>query len=191
MSKVLVLYYSTYGHIETMAQAVAEGARAAGAKVDVKRVPETAPPEIAKAGHFKLDQAAPVANVADLEGYGRLPDALWPHALADGKLSGPGRRSVGARRTERQGGRRIHFDRHPTWRARSHAVFCHHQPVALWHDHCRSPVQPSGPNDAGRDRGWQPVRRDHHRGWSRSTSAQRDRVGGRAPPRQADRPNRQ
>lgn len=69
MSKVLVLYYSTYGHIETMAQAIAEGARAAGAEVDVKRVPETVPEEIAKAAHFKLDQAAPIATVADLEHY--------------------------------------------------------------------------------------------------------------------------
>ena len=49
MSKVLVLYYSTYGHIETMAQAVAEGARSAGATVDVKRVPETVPAEIGSA----------------------------------------------------------------------------------------------------------------------------------------------
>ena len=48
MPKVLVLYYSAYGHIEAMAEAVAEGARAAGATVDVKRVPELAPPEIAK-----------------------------------------------------------------------------------------------------------------------------------------------
>jgi len=69
MSKVLVLYYSTYGHLETMAQAVAEGARAAGAAVDVKRVPETVPLEVARAAHFKLDQAAPVAAVADLEQY--------------------------------------------------------------------------------------------------------------------------
>src|SRR6478672_7477210 len=69
MPKVLVLYYSTYGHIETMAQAVAEGARAAGATVDVKRVPETVPDTIAKNGHFKLDQAAPVAAVADLAEY--------------------------------------------------------------------------------------------------------------------------
>ena len=69
MSKVLVLYYSTYGHIETMAGAIAEGARAAGAQVDIKRVPETVPTEIAKASHFKLDQAAPVASVADLEHY--------------------------------------------------------------------------------------------------------------------------
>jgi NAD(P)H dehydrogenase (quinone) len=69
MSKVLVLYYSAYGHIEAMATAVAEGAREAGAKVDVKRVPETVPAEIAKAHHFKLDQAAPIAAVDDLANY--------------------------------------------------------------------------------------------------------------------------
>jgi NAD(P)H dehydrogenase (quinone) len=69
MSKVLVLYYSTYGHIETMASAVAEGAREAGATVDIKRVPETVPEEVAKANHFKLNQAAPVANIEDLANY--------------------------------------------------------------------------------------------------------------------------
>jgi NAD(P)H dehydrogenase (quinone) len=69
MAKVLVLYYSTYGHIETMANAAAEGARAAGAQVDVKRVPETVPDEVAKNAHFKLDQSAPVAVVNDLANY--------------------------------------------------------------------------------------------------------------------------
>jgi NAD(P)H dehydrogenase (quinone) len=69
MPKVLVLYYSTYGHIEKMAEAVAEGARSAGAQVDIKRVPETVPEEIARGAHFKLDQAAPVATIADLEHY--------------------------------------------------------------------------------------------------------------------------
>ena len=69
MSKVLVLYYSAYGHIEAMAKAVAEGAREAGAQVDVKRVPETVPAEIAKAHHFKLDQAAPLATVDELANY--------------------------------------------------------------------------------------------------------------------------
>ncbi|WP_157215239.1 NAD(P)H:quinone oxidoreductase [Flavisphingomonas formosensis] len=69
MSKILVLYYSSYGHIETMAQAIAEGARSAGATVDVKRVPETVPLEIAQGAHFKVDQEAPVATVADLENY--------------------------------------------------------------------------------------------------------------------------
>jgi NAD(P)H dehydrogenase (quinone) len=69
MTKVLVLYYSTYGHVETMAGAIAEGARAAGAHVDIKRVPETAPEAVAKAAHFKLDQAAPIARVEDLADY--------------------------------------------------------------------------------------------------------------------------
>src|SRR5579872_7152515 len=69
MTKVLVLYYSAYGHIEAMASAVAEGAREAGATVDIKRVPETAPLEIAKASHFKLDQAAPIAKIDDLANY--------------------------------------------------------------------------------------------------------------------------
>jgi NAD(P)H dehydrogenase (quinone) len=70
MAKVLVLYYSSYGHVEQLAQAIAEGARAGGASVvDIKRVPETAPADVAKSAHFKLDQAAPVATVADLEQY--------------------------------------------------------------------------------------------------------------------------
>ena len=69
MPKVLVLYYSAYGHIETMAHSIAEGARAAGAQVDVKRVPETVPEEIARKAHFKLEQSAPVAQIADLADY--------------------------------------------------------------------------------------------------------------------------
>lgn len=109
MSKVLVLYYSTYGHIETMAQAVAEGARSAGANVDLKRVPETVSPEIAKSAHFKLEQAAPVATVAELEHYdaiivgaptrfGRVPGqlasfldqagGLWARGALNGKVGG-------------------------------------------------------------------------------------------------------
>lgn len=69
MTKVLVLYYSSYGHLETMAEAVAEGARAAGAEAVVKRVPELVPAEVAKSSHFKLDQSAPIATVAELEEY--------------------------------------------------------------------------------------------------------------------------
>jgi NAD(P)H dehydrogenase (quinone) len=69
MAKVLVLYYSSYGHIETMAGAVAEGARSAGATVDIKRVPELVPAEVAQKSHFKTDQAAPVASVDDLAHY--------------------------------------------------------------------------------------------------------------------------
>ena len=69
MPKILVLYYSAYGHIEAMADAVADGARQTGAVVDIKRVPELVPEEVARASHYKLDQKAPIATVADLEGY--------------------------------------------------------------------------------------------------------------------------
>jgi NAD(P)H dehydrogenase (quinone) len=69
MTKVLVLYYSSYGHIETMANAVAEGVRATGAEVDIKRVPELVPEEVARASHYKVDQAAPIARAADLVEY--------------------------------------------------------------------------------------------------------------------------
>jgi NAD(P)H dehydrogenase (quinone) len=69
MTKVLVLYYSSYGHIETMAEAVAEGVRAAGAGAAVKRVPELVPEEVARASRYKLDQAAPVAKPAEIADY--------------------------------------------------------------------------------------------------------------------------
>ena len=109
MSKVLVLYYSSYGHIETMAGAIAEGARGEGATVDVKRVPETVPEEIATKGHFKLQQDAPVATVAELANYdaiiigaptrfGRMPSqmaafldqagGLWASGALNGKVGG-------------------------------------------------------------------------------------------------------
>lgn len=69
MAKVLVLYYSTYGHIEAMAQAVAEGARGEGADVTIKRVAETVPEEVAEANGFKLDQPAEVAEPNELADY--------------------------------------------------------------------------------------------------------------------------
>ncbi len=70
MTKVLVLYYSSYGHIETMASAIAEGAAGVdGVTVDIKRVPELVPEEAAKNAHFKLDQKADIATPAELENY--------------------------------------------------------------------------------------------------------------------------
>ena len=69
MAKVLVLYYSSYGHIEQMAYAVAEGAKSAGADVVVKRVPELVPHDLAASSHYKLDQPAPVATVDELADY--------------------------------------------------------------------------------------------------------------------------
>ncbi len=69
MTTILVLYYSSYGHIEAMANAVAEGAREAGAEAVVKRVPELVPAEVARNAHFKLDQPAPIATVQELPEY--------------------------------------------------------------------------------------------------------------------------
>ena len=70
MTRILVLYYSMYGHVETLAQAVAEGARSVdGVEVTLKRVPETMPPEIAREHGAKLDQEAPVASPKELGDY--------------------------------------------------------------------------------------------------------------------------
>jgi len=109
VAKILVLYYSAYGHIETMAGAVAEGARSAGAQVDIKRVPEMVPEDVARKSHYKLDQPAPIAKVDDLANYdaviigagtrfGRLPSqmahfldqagGLWAKGALHGKVGG-------------------------------------------------------------------------------------------------------
>ncbi|ACL63215.1 NAD(P)H:quinone oxidoreductase [Methylobacterium nodulans] len=69
MPKVLVLYHSAYGHVEAMAQAVAAGAREAGATVALRRVPETVPDAVARQAGYKLDQAAPLASVEELPDY--------------------------------------------------------------------------------------------------------------------------
>ncbi len=69
MAKVLILYYSSYGHIEAMAKAVAEGVRSAGGDATIKRVPELVPEEVARNAHFKLDQEAPIATVDELPEY--------------------------------------------------------------------------------------------------------------------------
>ena len=69
MAKVLVLYYSSWGHLEAMAKAAAEGAKEAGATVSIKRVPELVPVEVAKAAYYKLDQEAPIADPLELDQY--------------------------------------------------------------------------------------------------------------------------
>jgi len=70
MTRILVLYYSTYGHIERMAEEVAAGVRAVdGVEADIKRVPETMPEDVARKAGAKLDQEAPVASVEDLVAY--------------------------------------------------------------------------------------------------------------------------
>jgi NAD(P)H dehydrogenase (quinone) len=69
MTKVLILYYSAYGHTEQMAQAVAEGVREAGAEAEIKRVPELVPEAVAKQSGYKVDQKASIATVAELPDY--------------------------------------------------------------------------------------------------------------------------
>jgi NAD(P)H dehydrogenase (quinone) len=109
MARVLVLYYSAYGHIETMANAVAEGAREGGASVDIKRVPELVPEDVARKSYFKVDQKAPIAKIEDLANYdavvvgagtrfGRLASqmanfldqagGLWMRGALHGKVGG-------------------------------------------------------------------------------------------------------
>ncbi|WP_419809968.1 NAD(P)H:quinone oxidoreductase [Sphingomonas sp.] len=110
MTKVLVLYYSSYGHLEQMADAVAEGARGAGAEVDIRRVAETAPAEVIAAAHFKTDTAHPVIEspdqLADYDAiivgaptrFGRMPaqmaafwdttGGLWAKGALIGKVGG-------------------------------------------------------------------------------------------------------
>lgn len=110
MTKVLVLYYSSYGHIEKMADAVAEGAREGGAEVAIRRVAETAPDEIVKAAGFKTDTAHPLIEgpdaLADYDAiivgaptrYGRMPSqmaafwdttgGLWFKGALIGKVGG-------------------------------------------------------------------------------------------------------
>lgn len=109
MSKILVLYYSSHGHIEQMANAVAEGARGTGAQVDVMRVPETVPEDVARKAGYKLDQPAPVATVGQLVDYdaiivgtgtryGRMSSqmaafwdtagGLWAKGALNGKVGG-------------------------------------------------------------------------------------------------------
>ncbi|MEJ0094676.1 MAG: NAD(P)H:quinone oxidoreductase [Methylocella sp.] len=109
MAKILVLYYSAYGHIEAMANAVAEGAREGGAHVDIKRVAELVPEEIARKSYYKLDQPAPIATIEELGNYdaiiigagtrfGRLASqmanfldqagGLWLRGALNGKVGG-------------------------------------------------------------------------------------------------------
>jgi NAD(P)H dehydrogenase (quinone) len=110
MTKVLVLYYSSYGHLAKMADAVAEGARAGGAEVDIRRVPETAPKEVAEKAGFQTDAAHPeIAGVGVLADYdaivigaptrfGRMPSqmaafldqagGLWASGALNGKVGG-------------------------------------------------------------------------------------------------------
>jgi NAD(P)H dehydrogenase (quinone) len=187
MTKVLVLYYSAYGHIETMANAVAEGAREAGATVDIKRVPELVPAEVAKASHYKLDQAAPVAKIEDLVNYdaiivgtgtrfGRMTSqmanfldqagGLWAKGALHGKVGG----AFSSTATQHGGQETTLFSiitggRLELWLRRPDEARRGHRRLALW--------------------------RDHHHRRRRQPPAQRQRTRRRALSRACDRGDRQ
>jgi NAD(P)H dehydrogenase (quinone) len=87
MTKILILYWSAYGHIERMAKAVAAGARSVeGAEITLKRVPELSPEEEAKRGHRNLDQDVPIATVEELPGYDAI---IFGTPTRFGNMAGP------------------------------------------------------------------------------------------------------
>ncbi len=142
MTKLLVLYYSSYGHIETMAGAIAEGVREVpDAEVTIKRVPELVPEESARQHNFKLDQAAPIATVDELPQYDAIlfgtptrfgnmcaqmrnfldqTGKLWMSGALIGKVG-----SVFARYCQ------------PAWRAGDHHYLIPQHAATPWHDHRR------------------------------------------------------
>jgi NAD(P)H dehydrogenase (quinone) len=172
MAKVLVLYYSAYGHIEAMAHALGEGAWEIGAQMDVKHVPEIVPEAITRGANFKLDQPAPIATVEELANYdaivvgsgtrfGRISSQMA------GRIPRSGGRLVGPRRAAREGGWRIHLDRRPAWRSGNDPVQHDHEPAAFRHDDRRPRLRPCRADDAGGDHWRLTLWRDHdrRRGW--------------------------
>ena len=143
MTKVLVLYYSSFGHIEQMAYAVAEGARRAGATADVKRVPENVPTEIARASHFKLDQPAPIATVDELANYdaiavgARRVSAACPRRW-EASGSRPGGFGLGVPCTARSAA--LSPRARPSTAATRRPLLDHRQPPAFRHGHRRSAI---------------------------------------------------
>lgn len=154
MANVLVLYYSSYGHIETMASAVAAGAREAGANAVLKRVPELVPEDVAKKSGYKLDQVAPIATVDELPDYDAIiigtptrygnmtaqmknfldqTGGLWFEDKLVGKIG-----SVFTSTGSQHGGQET-------------TIHDPHGAVASRHGDCRSSVQLQGPDADGRN----------------------------------------
>ena len=175
MTSVLVLYYSSYGHVEAMAYAEAEGVRAGGGDAVVKRVPELVPTDLARSKGFKLDQPAPVAEIGELPEYDAIifgsptrfgsvaaemrsfldqAGGLW----AQGKLVG----KVGAAFTStatQHGGQEVdHSHIHPDI-------------DAFRHGGCRFALHVPGANGLGRNYREPALWCCHHRRWRRETEA--------------------
>jgi len=138
MARVLVLYYSAYGHIETMANAVAEGAREGGASVDIRRVPELVPEDVARKSYYKVDQKAPIAKIEDLANYDavchRGGHAIWTPGVSNGQFSRPGRRSLDAWRIAWKGRGSVHLFCYPTRWPGDDTFFDHYESFAFRDD---------------------------------------------------------
>ena len=179
---VLVLYYSSYGHIELMAQAQAEGAaRISQARVAVKRVPETMPPEVAKASGCKLDQAAPIASpknsIVRCDHFWHA-DPVRQHGRADAELPRPDGSAMGARRAGRKN--RVCFLQHrqSAWRSGNHDHLVSHDAAPSRDDHRRIALYLQGArHDEGNHRR-HPLRRELRDRIRRGCAdAERSRVG--------------
>ena len=180
--RVLVLYYSSYGHIEAMASAEAEGAKQAGVDVVVKRVPELVPEEIARKSGYKLDQAAAIATVPELADYdaiiigtptrfGNMAAQMKSFLDRTGGLWGAGQ----AGRQDRQ---RLRVERQPAWRPGVDDPVGSRRAAASRHGDRRPPLHLQGPAADGRDHRQLALRRlDAGRGrqWRRPP-AERERA---------------
>ena len=170
MSKVLVLYYSAYGHVEKMAEAVAEGARAVpGTEVTIKRVPELVPEEIAKKSGMKLDQPARIATVDELANYDAI---IFGTPTRFGNMCAQMRNFLDQTgghwdegRTGWQGRQRVRQHCHPAWRPGDDHHLVPQHTTSSGHDHRRPALRLRRPDQYGRDHGRLALRR-HHTGQS-------------------------
>src|SRR5713101_3654021 len=145
MAKVLVLYYSTYGHVETLADAVAEGARSVpGTAVTLKRVPELMPPDVARQARPESTRRQPARACRLRRDHRRRADALRAHARADGQFPRPDRRALDARQAQRQDRQRLFLDRVAAWRTGDDALQHHHQSLPFGAGRGRPALQRAG-----------------------------------------------
>ena len=193
MANVLVLYYSAYGHIERMAQAIAEGARsAAGTEVTVKRVPELVPEDLARKASMKLDQKAPIASVDELPSYDAI---IFGTPTRFGNMTAQMRnfldqRPMGQRRAGRQGRECVCFDRHTTRRPGNDHHELPQYATASGDDHRGVAVLFCGSDTHGSGHGWHALRGDDARRARRLSTAYRERAGRSSLPGQTRRRDR-
>ena len=167
-TRLLVLYHSSYGHVETLAYAVAHGARAVdGVQVSIKRVPELMPEEIMRSAGMKVDQPAPIADPQELANYDAI---IFGTPTRFGNMSSQMRNFLdqtgplmGGGRADRQGRQRVHLDLDRR-RQRDHHRVRPLDAAASRHDRGRPPLLRAGPRRRQRVEGRLPLRCRDHRG---------------------------